>query len=115
MSRDVNVLYDMHTTLTEVIARSLREIITAYTDECNRQLWTMANAFVTRYDRNRPLRITLPSTVRLDVIATREYSLVPSRVHPTIRVFFPIPLTRYNFQGILYVKLELPRVMLSPT
>ena len=89
MSQDVNVLYDMHTTLTEVIAWSLRKIVTAYTDEYNRQLWTMANSFVTRYDRNQPLRITLPNTVRLDVMATREYSLVPSRLHPTIRVFLP--------------------------
>jgi len=40
MSQDVNVLYDMHTTLSEVIAWSLRKIVTAYTDEYNRQLLT---------------------------------------------------------------------------
>jgi len=89
MSQDVYVLYDMHTILTKVIARSLREIITAFTDEYNRQLRTMANALDTRYDRNQPLRITLPNTVRLGVVATREYDLVPSRLHPTIRVFLP--------------------------
>ena len=77
----------MHTALTEVIASSLREIITAYTDKYNRQLRTTANTFVTRYARNQPLRITLPTTVRQDVMATREYDLVPSRLHPTIRIF----------------------------
>ena len=55
-----------------------RDHITTYTDEYNHQLKTMPNAFVKRYDRNQPLRITLPNTVRLDVMATREYSLVPS-------------------------------------
>ena len=87
MSHDAHVLYDMHTTLTEVIARWLRENITAFTVEYNRQLRTIANAFVSRYDRNQPLRITLPRTVRLDVMAIREYDLVPSRLHPTIRIF----------------------------
>jgi len=73
----------------------------------------MPNAFVKRYDRNQPLRITLPNTVRLDVMATREYSLVPSWVLPTIRVFHPDSSNFINFP-MNYVKLELPRVMLSP-
>ena len=68
MSRDVNALYQVHTTLTEVVAgRSEKSLLLQqmYTDEYNRQLRTMvlANAFDLSYDINQPLRITLPNTV----------------------------------------------------
>jgi len=94
---DYNLIRNAFVRLSAVMSLSFIEMIRSYTDEYNRQ-WSITSALDPEYSFVRPLSISLPHIVRMDVVTTEDSLINHTFDYPRVRVLRPYERVPIVFQ-----------------